>query len=271
MTDEILFFEFDRFHLYPSKRQLLRAGEVLAIKPKEFTVLLALVINHGKLLSYQEIREVGWQNIHVQESNITQTIYKLRLVLGDDAEKQRLIETIPKRGYRFVGSVIEHRAASESVSNAIANPASKLVSAGSKTLRQSPIWITAKAWVAILITVIILVFGLVRLVVNEQPNIGNLTFVTEPLSGHQFIIRIDGQKFNPNSARVVVTGPGCRKFGACVVTNDAIKQFGKITDTRLEAVPLTLAPGAFSIFVQNGRFSPPSQEMTFTVRVEGIK
>ena len=267
----ILFYEFDGFHLYPNKRQLLRDNQLISMKPKEFTVLLALVSNHGNLLTYREIREVGWPDTHVQESNITQTIYKLRVILGDDAEKQRLIETVPKKGYRFVGEVIEH------TSEATQLPPIPIVDLTDEitsptTINPRAWWASTRLWVPIVLVVVI-AFALWvsrRAAVNEQPLITNVTFITKPFSGHQFVIGIDGQRFNPNNVRVVVTGPGCREFGSCVVPNGAIRQFGEITDSRLEMVPLTLAPGLFSLFVQNGGMGPPSKEVTFTVKIEGV-
>lgn len=97
--------------------------------------------------------------------------------------------------------------------------------------------------------------------------IDNIVQLTTPGHGQQFFVRIDGTGFNSNVSRVVVTGPGCGGFGACKVDNDIIRQFGYITNNRIERVPLTLASGNFLIYVHNGTSfqEPASAGFPFTV------
>lgn len=99
------------------------------------------------------------------------------------------------------------------------------------------------------------------------PQIDRILPLTTPIPGQQFFVQIDGVRFDPNTARVVVTGPGCPTFGPCEVSNGTLKQFGAVSSTRLGRVPLTLSAGNFQIYVQNGTSfrDPASQPFPFTL------
>jgi TolB-like protein/tetratricopeptide (TPR) repeat protein len=100
-------YEFGPFRVDPRERQLIRNGEVVPLRPKVFDILLLLVQNSGHVLTKDDVMRHIWSNTAVEEGNISRTISTLRTVLGDDPGKQRYIETIPWRGYRFIASVRE--------------------------------------------------------------------------------------------------------------------------------------------------------------------
>lgn len=101
------FYEFKSFRLDVVERQLLYNDSPVPLTPKTFDVLALLVENSGHLVEKKEILDVIWINSFVEEQNITRSIHTLRKVLGDDGNGNKFIETVPKKGYRFVAEVEE--------------------------------------------------------------------------------------------------------------------------------------------------------------------
>ncbi len=98
-------FEFDSFRLDPAERLLLRDGEPVPLEPKVFETLLVL-IRHGRgLVGKEELMRAVWPDSFVEESNLTRNISILRKALSRDGGGPQYIETVPKRGYRFVREV----------------------------------------------------------------------------------------------------------------------------------------------------------------------
>ena len=83
-------------------RVLLRQGELVPLTPKVFEILLALVENGGRLVGKDDLMKRVWPDTFVEEGNLTQNISLLRKALGEGRGGQQFIETIPRRGYRFV-------------------------------------------------------------------------------------------------------------------------------------------------------------------------
>ena len=98
-------YEFGPFRLDEAEHLLLRDGEAVPLTPKAFDLLLALVERHGHLLEKDELLKKVWPDTFVEEANLASNISQLRKALGDGENGQRYIETVPKRGYRFVASV----------------------------------------------------------------------------------------------------------------------------------------------------------------------
>jgi DNA-binding winged helix-turn-helix (wHTH) protein/tetratricopeptide (TPR) repeat protein len=99
------FYEFSVFRIDPYRRLLLREKQPLALQSKAFDVLLALVQNHERIVSKDELLKMVWPETFVEESNLAQHIFVLRKVLGDSIGENRYIVTIPGRGYRFAENV----------------------------------------------------------------------------------------------------------------------------------------------------------------------
>src|SRR5687768_15947274 len=100
-------YEFGPFRIDAANHLLLRHGQVVPVKPKCFDTLVALVENRGRLLEKDELMKALWPDSFVEEANLTQTVYMLRKALGEGTNEHNYIETIPKRGYRFVDAVRE--------------------------------------------------------------------------------------------------------------------------------------------------------------------
>ena len=101
------FYRFGEFTLDADQRVLLRHGKPLLLAPKIIETLLTLVQNSGRIVEKKELMTRLWPDTFVEESNLTYTIVQLRKTLDDDAREPRYIETIPKRGYRFIVDVEE--------------------------------------------------------------------------------------------------------------------------------------------------------------------
>ena len=100
-------YEFGRFLLDPVERRLLRDGKPVPLTPKGFDMLLVFVRRSGRLLEKDALMKELWPDSIVEEGNLAFNVSTLRKTLGEEQDGQRYIETVPKRGYRFVARVTE--------------------------------------------------------------------------------------------------------------------------------------------------------------------
>jgi tetratricopeptide (TPR) repeat protein/DNA-binding winged helix-turn-helix (wHTH) protein len=98
------FYEFGPFRLDATDHQLSREGVPLPLTPKALDTLLILVQNSGRTLEKDELMKAVWPDTIVEENNLTQNVSSLRRVMGQDFP---FIQTMPRRGYRFVAEVKE--------------------------------------------------------------------------------------------------------------------------------------------------------------------
>lgn len=98
-------YEFGPFQLDPPERLLLCDGQPVSLTPKAFDLLLALVDRSGHLVEKEELLKIVWLGSFVEEGNLAVTISQLRKALNDDRGQHRYIETVSKKGYRFVAEV----------------------------------------------------------------------------------------------------------------------------------------------------------------------
>ena len=103
------FYEFGPFRLDPAEHVLLCDGELVPLTPKAFETLLLLVENSGHVMDKDELMRRVWPDTFVEEVNLAKNISALRKVLGEGEAGGKYIETIPKRGYRFVARVSKVR------------------------------------------------------------------------------------------------------------------------------------------------------------------
>jgi DNA-binding winged helix-turn-helix (wHTH) protein/tetratricopeptide (TPR) repeat protein len=102
------FFEFGPFRLDPAEGLLVRDGRPLPLTPKAFDLLVLLVENSGRLLTKEELMRRLWPDSFVEEANLAQNVSTIRKALalsGNGSDGSGYIETVPKRGYRFVAEV----------------------------------------------------------------------------------------------------------------------------------------------------------------------
>src|SRR5207253_6563613 len=99
--------EFDDFLLDTREKVLFRKGRPISITPKAFQLLQVLVEHHGHLVEKDELMQQVWADSFVEPGNLAFTVLLLRKALADDKGNPRFIETIPRRGYRFIAEVHE--------------------------------------------------------------------------------------------------------------------------------------------------------------------
>lgn len=97
-------WEFGRFRLDGAQHLLFRDGEIVPLSRKAVDILVTLLEDHGQLVEKEVLMHRVWPDSFVEESNLAVHISVLRKILGE-ADGQHRIETIPRRGYRFVGEV----------------------------------------------------------------------------------------------------------------------------------------------------------------------
>jgi serine/threonine-protein kinase len=97
--------EFGAYRIDVVQRVLLSGSDPIPLAPKVFDTLLALVESPGRVLEKEELLKKVWPDTFVEESSLARNVSTLRKVLGEGHEDQQFIETIPKRGYRFVAAV----------------------------------------------------------------------------------------------------------------------------------------------------------------------
>jgi pimeloyl-ACP methyl ester carboxylesterase/DNA-binding winged helix-turn-helix (wHTH) protein len=99
------FYLFDGFRVDASERILFKEHREISLTPKVFDTLLVLLENSSHVLTKKELMEQVWPDSFVEENNLAQNISILRKALGEGNEGEPYIQTVPKRGYRFVGDV----------------------------------------------------------------------------------------------------------------------------------------------------------------------
>ena len=105
MTDNSGGLQFGDFTLNVAERRLMREGRAVQLAPKAFDVLAALAARPGHLITKDELLKEVWPDSFVEESNLASYVFALRRALGETADGESYVETVPKRGYRFTASV----------------------------------------------------------------------------------------------------------------------------------------------------------------------
>ena len=100
-----LSFAFEDYVLDQERRELTLRGQVVAVGPQVFDLLLLFVNNPDRVLSKDELLNSVWSGRIVSESTITSHINAVRKAIGDTGEEQRLVRTVARKGYRFVGQI----------------------------------------------------------------------------------------------------------------------------------------------------------------------
>jgi len=142
-------YEFGPYRIDTAERLLRRGEELISLPPKAVDTLLVLVINAGRMVEKGELIQAVWTDTFVEEGALTRNVSMLRKALGEAGEDSAYIETIPKRGYRFIAPV---RLAA--LQSAISNPPKQSESAVSaannsvETGSESLISAAAGKWVA---------------------------------------------------------------------------------------------------------------------------
>ncbi|HZQ69279.1 MAG TPA: winged helix-turn-helix domain-containing protein [Terriglobales bacterium] len=112
-------YEFGKFRYDPAEHLLLADGKSVSLTPKAFEILSVLIQSKGRLVTKEDLMRAAWPDSFVEEANLTVNISALRKALGETAQAGQFIETVPKKGYRFVAPVTESRAESPATSGPV--------------------------------------------------------------------------------------------------------------------------------------------------------
>ncbi len=99
------FYEFGPFRVDAEKETLLRAGEAVALTPKNFQILLVLVRHSQEIVTKDDLLKAVWPDTFVEEANLSRNIFMLRKALGESPQDHKYILTVPGRGYRLAENV----------------------------------------------------------------------------------------------------------------------------------------------------------------------
>jgi TolB-like protein/DNA-binding winged helix-turn-helix (wHTH) protein/Tfp pilus assembly protein PilF len=106
MSDQLKqFYEFGPFKLDTNQCVLLREGRSVPLPPKAYETLVSLLQHAGQIVGKDELMKSVWPDSFVEDGNLTFNIHLVRKALGEGSGRHQYIETVPRRGYRFVGQV----------------------------------------------------------------------------------------------------------------------------------------------------------------------
>jgi len=120
-------YEFDRFTLQLGRGALLADGVECPLRPKSLTLLRHFVENPGRIIDREEIMDAVWPGVFVTDDSIAQCVSDIRRALGDN--EQKLLRTLPRRGYLFTAQTRELEQATAAPSAANADAVSPVVGA----------------------------------------------------------------------------------------------------------------------------------------------
>jgi DNA-binding winged helix-turn-helix (wHTH) protein/pimeloyl-ACP methyl ester carboxylesterase len=116
-------FTFADCSLDVDRRELRRGDDLIAIEPQVFDLLVYLVRNRDRVVSKDDLIASVWSGRIVSESTLTSRINAARKAVGDNGDDQRLIRTVPRKGFRFIGKVAEADQPGERAASTAAKPA----------------------------------------------------------------------------------------------------------------------------------------------------
>jgi DNA-binding winged helix-turn-helix (wHTH) protein len=150
-------YEFGPFRVDPEKQALYRGSEPIALNPKTFQLLLALVSHGNEVVTKDELMKSVWPDTFVEETNLTRNIFALRKALGDN-DHNRYIITAPGQGYRLA----DVRLVSEAELSIVAASHSKV----QIQVRETKPW----RWIAAaVIAILVIAAGTLRSFLHRMP------------------------------------------------------------------------------------------------------
>src|ERR1051326_1544521 len=102
---QALEYRFGPYRVDPQARVLFRGDERVPLPPKTMDLLIALLEHHGCVIDKEELLRIVWPDTFIEEGNLAKNVSLLRKMLGEKEAGLPWIETVPKRGYRFTGTM----------------------------------------------------------------------------------------------------------------------------------------------------------------------
>ncbi|WP_245315384.1 winged helix-turn-helix domain-containing protein [Bradyrhizobium neotropicale] len=104
---------FEEYAFDAERRELRRGTDLVSVAPQVFDLLDYLIRNRERVVGKDELIDAIWQGRSVSDAALTTRLNSVRCAIGDSGEEQRLVRTLPRRGFRFVGKVRETLAAAD--------------------------------------------------------------------------------------------------------------------------------------------------------------
>lgn len=98
-------FRLDGWLVEPTRNRLVKGGTAIRVRPQLIDILAYLATRPGQVVSKTKLLAEVWSDRHVAETGVARCMAELRQLLADDARRPRIIETVPKRGYRLIARV----------------------------------------------------------------------------------------------------------------------------------------------------------------------
>lgn len=205
------FHRFGIFTVDTDQKVLLRDGIPVPLAPKVFETLLILIEDGGRIVAKEVLMNRLWPETFVEEANLTVNIQQLRKALGDDARHPRFIETVARRGYRFIAPL----------DGAVANDPTATAIAGAADF--SPTGRRLRVLASIAVVVILAVIGWLllrhRSVARPQPDPGRLMLAVLPFQN--------------------LTGDASQDYFSDGLTEEMITQLGNLDPDHLGVIART--------------------------------
>ena len=154
MSDKIKhFYEFGEFRLDAENPSLWRGGKAVAIPPKALEILIMLINRQNEIVSRDELLDTVWKDTFVEEGNINYNVSQLRKIL----DNKDLVQTVPRRGYRFIGEV--HEVSEDKNIRIIETPIKNSADVSAQeTIQKSGEQSGRFRWTLVLVAVILVIF-----------------------------------------------------------------------------------------------------------------
>lgn len=156
------FYDFEDFRLDFEENVLRCNDKPLAITPKAFQLLKILVENHGRIVDKEKLLSELWADCFVEEGNLAYTVRLLRKILNDDAQQPKFIETVPRRGYRFIAAIKEvlpadpPKAIESSEPQSLISDEAFVLPLADDKINQKPIKTLGKSWSVLALSLLLI-------------------------------------------------------------------------------------------------------------------
>jgi Tol biopolymer transport system component/DNA-binding winged helix-turn-helix (wHTH) protein len=184
------FCRFGEFSVDRDQKVLLRNDSPVPLAPKVFDTLLILVDDSGRIVTKEELMSRLWPDTFVEESNLTFNIQQLRKALGDNARQPRFIETVPRRGYRFIAEVNQ-----DSTKSAVTSETVQSAPIAPQQRRSPFLWLGPVAVLLLLAVVIVVQFAR-----NDRAATLSAPILSAPFKSEKLL--------NPGPVRAAITPDG---------------------------------------------------------------
>jgi DNA-binding winged helix-turn-helix (wHTH) protein len=153
---------FEDYVFDTGRRELWRGGTAVAVEPQVFDLLAYLIEHRERVVTKEDLRVAVWEGRIVSESTLSSSINAARTAIGDSGEDQRLIRTLPRKGFRFVGPVQEEGSAAPATGDDVADDPVPVASALQRDRALEPAARRHRA--AVMLTILVVAVGAVAAV-----------------------------------------------------------------------------------------------------------